>query len=95
MFALLRHPVAFIPPLTSAFLLALMALRIARFGTAPQPDEGTEAHLFQLLMPLNAILIICFAATRLPRSPKPALAVVAIQSASTLAVLSTVLLLHF
>jgi len=95
MLALLRRPIAFTPVLSAVFLLALIGLRIARYGPAPQADEGTEAHLFQLLMPLNAVLIVWFAATWLPRAPKSALGVLAVQSGTTLAVLSTVLLLRW
>ncbi|GAC1498903.1 MAG: hypothetical protein NVS1B14_02070 [Vulcanimicrobiaceae bacterium] len=79
MLRLLKRPSAFLPIAMSAFVLVLIALRIARFGTLHQADEGTEAHLFQVLMPLQGAITAFFALTWLPRSPKAAAQVLALQ----------------
>ncbi|MBV9277770.1 MAG: hypothetical protein JOZ97_06000 [Candidatus Eremiobacteraeota bacterium] len=94
MLTLLQRPSAFIPPLVSAFLIALIITHVVRFGTVPQPDEGTEAHLFQLLMPLQAILIAFFASVWLPQKRIAALQVLALQIAAAACVLTLVFFLR-
>lgn len=60
------------------------------YGPVRQPDEGIAAHLFQLLMPLEAILITVYALTWLPRTPRLAAAVLALQIGLALAIVGTV-----
>ena len=45
----------------------------------PEADEGTGAHLFQIWLVLEAIMIPFFALTWLPQAPKQALVILAIQ----------------
>ena len=43
------------------------------------PDEGAVAHIFQLLMTLQVPIGVFFAVRWLPRTPRPALFVLALQ----------------
>jgi hypothetical protein len=94
MLALLKRPSAFLPPAMSAFVLALIVMHIARFGAAREADEGTEAHLFQILMPLEVPIIAFFAFTWLPRERMAATLVLLLQLGAAAAVLATVFFLH-
>jgi len=93
MLALLKRPSAFLPPAISAFLIALILMHVAR-GTLHESDEGTAAHLFQLLMPAQALIAVFFAIKWLPQCPKQALQVLALQGAAALTVLSIVFFLR-
>lgn len=73
--------------------IAAIVYHLARFGAAPQPDEGAAAHLWQLLMAGQLPVIIFYAAKWLPRSPGPAIAVLAAQAAAALAAVAPVYLL--
>src|SRR5438132_11185466 len=70
---------AWIPILIPVFLLALGIRSVAIQGLVSQPDEGTEAHLFQLLMPVQLLVMGIFAVTWLPPAPRAALTVLALQ----------------
>jgi MFS superfamily sulfate permease-like transporter len=83
----LRQWSAWLPIAISVFLIALGLRHAAIYGLGAEADEGTEAHLFQLLMPLQALVIAYFAVTWLPRAPRPALGVLALQLAAAAAVL--------
>jgi hypothetical protein len=51
-----------VPILFSTLALALVLGNVAA-GVPPQPDEGTAAHLFQLLIAVQLPLVLLFAAT--------------------------------
>ncbi len=70
---------ALAPLLMSLAALALVVGRIAVVGTARQVDEGTVAHLFQLLIVCQVPIVAFFAFKWLRRIPKQALAVLALQ----------------
>jgi hypothetical protein len=93
MTALLRRPSAFIPLLISGGFLVAFAIGIAQGTLVRQPDEGTGAHLFQILMPLQALVIAFFAITWIPKIPRPAGAVVALQCAAAFSVIAIVFFL--
>jgi hypothetical protein len=78
--------------MSAAALLVVLA-HIAVAGTAPQPDEGTAAHLWQLLMAAQVPVIAFFAIRWLPRSARPALLVLALQIGAALAAAAPVFLL--
>jgi len=86
----LRHWSAWIPILIPVFLLALGIRSVAIHGLVSQPDEGTEAHLFQLLMPVQLLVMGVFAVTWLPRAPRAALTVLAVQVIFVIALLAAV-----
>jgi hypothetical protein len=54
-------------------------------GGVRQADEGTAAHIWQLLMAAQVLLVPYFAYTWLPKAPRTALLVVALQVAVVLA----------
>jgi hypothetical protein len=70
--------------------LATVLIHIARFGVAREADEGTAAHLWQILMAGQLPIITLFAIKWLPKNPKPALAVLALQAVAGLAALAPV-----
>jgi hypothetical protein len=70
--------------------LGTVLIHIARFGVARETDEGTAAHLWQILMAGQLPIIAFFAIKWLPKNPKPALAVLALQAVAGLAALAPV-----
>ena len=93
--ALLRQPTAFLPIAMSLAALSLVVFHVARFGIARQADEGASAHLWQLLMAGQLPIIAAFAIRWLPRSPRQALFVLAIQFVAVLAAAAPIFLLGF
>ena len=89
----LRQPTAVLPIVMSLGALAVIGWHVARFGTAPQPDEGTAAHLWQLLMAGQMPMIVYYAIRWLPEAPRSALLVLGAQAAAGLAAAAPVFLL--
>ena len=83
--SLLKRPSAIIPLTMSAAALAVIIGYVAMFGTARQADEGTAAHLWQLLMAGQVPVIAFFAIKWLSIDPRRALPVLAVQVAAALA----------
>jgi hypothetical protein len=79
----------------SLIALAILAVAVLIDGTARQEDEGTAAHLWQILMAGQLPIIAFFAVTSLPRAPKQAAIVLALQLAAILAAAAPVYLLGF
>jgi hypothetical protein len=69
----------------SVAALALVLGYIAIFGVVREADEGTAAHLWQLLMAGQVPIIGYFAVKWLPRDPGRALRVLALQAVAALA----------
>ena len=86
----LKHWSAWLPVAISVFFIALALRHVAIYGPGMAEDEGTEARLFQLLMPAQALVIAYFAYTWLPRSPRLALGVLAVQLAAASGVIGLV-----
>jgi FtsH-binding integral membrane protein len=91
----LRRASAFLPIVMSLFALGIVLTHIVLFGTARQPDEGTAAHLWQLLMAGQLPIVLFFAFRWLPRAPRYALLVLALQAAAAVAALAPVYILHW
>ena len=89
----LTQPSALIPLAMSVAALALVVGLVATVGIAPDPDEGTAAHLWQLLMIGQIPFIAFYAITWLPRRPRQALGVLALQAAAAFAAAAPVFLL--
>ena len=89
--SLLVNPSAFLPIVMSLSALALVLGHVARYGVTRGADEGTAAHVFQLLMAAQAPIVAFFAVKWLPRRPRPALRVLALQVAAALAAVAAVL----
>ncbi len=92
---MIKKPSAFLPVVMSLAALALVLGQLALFGPAPQADEGTAAHLWQLLMAVQLPIVAFFALRWLPRSPRQALLVLVLQAGAGLAALAPVFLLHW
>ena len=92
-FPMLRKPSAFLPVAMSLAALTTVVVYVVRFGVARQPDEGTAAHLWQLLMVAQVPIIAFFAVRWLPEAPRQALPVLALQVAAALAAAAPVFLL--
>ena len=76
--------------------LAALAVvtHVAIFGAAREADEGTAAHLWQLLMAGQLPIVAFFAIKWLPRTPRQALLVLALQAGAGLAALAPVFFLN-
>ena len=85
---LLKQPSAYVPLAMSLTALAIVVAYIALFGIEPQEDEGTAAHLWQLLMAGQLPVIAYFAFRWIPIEPRRAVPVLALQFvAATAAIL--------
>jgi len=83
--SLMKHPSAFLPMAMSLAALALVLGHVAIFGVVHEADEGTAAHLWQLLMAGQVPVVEYFALKWLPRDPGKALRVLALQFVAALA----------
>lgn len=98
--AMLRQPSAFLPLAMS--LAALSVLFVAyvydvmhgAHGIVRSPDEGTAAHLWQILMAGQLPVLAFFAIKWLPRAPRQTLYVLGLQAGAVLASMTPVFLLH-
>lgn len=91
--SMLKKPSAFLPVVMSLGALATVLIFLALHGVVHEPDEGTAAHIWQLLMAVQAPIIAFFAIKWLPRAPRQALYVLALQAIAALAALAPVFLL--
>ena len=82
---LLKRPTAFIPLAMSIAALSIVIVYVSMFGTARQEDEGTAAHLWQLLIAGQLPIVAFFAIRWLPAAPRQALMVLALQFVAGLA----------
>jgi hypothetical protein len=92
---MIKRPSAFVPVAMSFVALAIVIVHIIMSGAARQADEGTAAHLWQLLMAAQIPIIAFFAIRWLPQSPRSALPVLALQAVAALAALAPVYLLNW
>ena len=81
----LKHPSALLPIAMSVAALAVVLAHIAIFGVVREADEGTAAHLWQLLMAGQVPAVAYFSLKWLPRAPGQALCVLALQAVAALA----------
>ena len=91
---LVRKPSAFIPVAMSVTALGVIGIAAMLGRLVPQPDEGAEAHLWQLLMAGQLPVLAFFALKWLPRAPRQAVYVLALQAAAVMAALAPVYFLH-
>ena len=79
---LIKLPSAWLPIAMSLAALGLLIGHIALVGVTREADEGVTAHLWQLLMAGQIPVIAFFAIKWLPRNPRQALLVLALQAAA-------------
>jgi hypothetical protein len=89
-FSLLKRPSAFLPIAMSLVAFALVLGHAAIYGIIHEADEGSVAHLFQILMVGQVPIVAYFAWKWLPQVPKQALGVLALQAAAGLAAFASV-----
>ncbi len=70
--------------------LAFVLGHIVIFGVAREADEGTAAHMWQLLMAGQIPVLAFFVLKWLPRAPRATLSVVAMQIGAALAAMAPV-----
>ncbi len=92
--SILKHFSAFVPLVMSFAALATVLIHVAMFGAAREADEGTAAHIWQLLMAGQVPVVTFFAIKWLPRAPRQALPVLALQVGAVLAALAPVYFLN-
>lgn len=92
---MLKKLSAFLPVAMSFGALAVVLVFLAFHGPAPQPDEGAAAHIWQLLMAGQIPVVLFFATKWLPRSPRQAVAILALQVGAALAAMAPVFLLRW
>lgn len=93
--AMLKHPSAYLPVAMSLGALATVLVFVALHGTAPQPDEGAAAHIWQLLMAAQVPIGLFFAIKWLPRSPGYAVPILGLQVGAAIVAMAPVFLLHW
>ena len=81
---LMRQPTAYLPVAMSLGALAMIVWFVAVHGVVHQPDEGAQAHLWQLLVAGQLPLMAYFAFRWLPIARRPALVVLALQVAAVI-----------
>jgi hypothetical protein len=92
--SLVKQPSALLPIAMSVAALALVLGHVALFGVVREADEGTAAHLWQILMAGQLPAVLYFALKWLPQAPGQALRVLALQAVAVLAACAPVYLLH-
>ncbi len=91
----MKQPSAWIPIAMSLTVLAIMLTSIAIFGIPHrEADEGTAAHLFQIWLVLEELMVAFFAIKWLPQNPKQTSLVLALQIAAVIAACAPVFFLH-
>ena len=91
---MLKHPSAFLPLAMSFAALATLVVHVAIFGIAREVDEGAAAHIWQLLMAGQVPIVAFFAIRWLPKTPRQALPILALQVGAALAAMAPVYFLH-
>lgn len=91
----MKQTSGWLPIAMSGAALALVLGHIAISGTAREADEGTAAHLWQLLMAGQVPVVGYFALKWLPRETGEALRVLALQVVAALAACAPVYLLQW
>jgi hypothetical protein len=93
--SLLKHPSAFLPLAMSLGALTTVLAFLAVHGSAPQADEGTAAHLWQLLMAAQVPIVLFFAVRWVPQSPRQGLRILGVQLLAAIAALAPVFMLDW
>jgi hypothetical protein len=97
---IVKMPSAFVPMAMSLTALAMLGgvylygLATGHGGLVREPDEGAAAHIWQLLMAGQMPVLLFFAVKWLPRAPRQALYVLALQVGAALSAMAPVYFLH-
>ena len=82
---LLKQPSVWMSLVMSLTALAIVLGHAAIYGIVHETDEGTAAHLWQILMVLQFPIVAYFTFKWLPKKPKESLLVLALLGATWLA----------
>lgn len=77
--SLLKKPSAFIPLLMPLIALTIVLVHFEFVGIVHERDEGTLAHIFQLLIIVQIPFVIIFLFSWVNKKPKQTLLILAIQ----------------
>jgi amino acid permease len=91
---ILKHPSAFLPIVMSLTALVMVLVHITMHGAVLEADEGTAAHIFQLLMVLEVPVILFFAVKWLPKTPKQAMQILVLQTGALLGAIAPVIIFN-
>jgi hypothetical protein len=90
---MMKQPSAYLPVAMSFLALITVLGSVAIFGIVRGGDEGAAAHIFQLLIAAQVPIVAYFAIKWVPREPRQALLVLALQFAAGIAALAPVFVL--
>ena len=76
--SLIKQPSVLLMLAMSLAALAIVLGHVAIFGIVHETDEGTAAHLWQILMALQLPIVAYFMLKWLPKRPKESLLVLAL-----------------
>jgi len=89
----IRQPAVFLPLVMSLVALAMVLVHFAIYGIVVESDEGTAAHIFQLLM-VAQIPFLAFLAFRwVTLAPRKTLLFIVLQVSTALTAIVAVFLL--
>ena len=92
--SLFKQPSAWIPLLMSSAALTMILVYVAMFGIVHNQDEGTPAHIFQLIMLAQLPIAGYFAVKWLPKQPKQSLIVLVTQAVAWIIPIVTIIYLE-
>jgi hypothetical protein len=93
--SLIKQPSAWIPIALSLTWVAFWIFQLGMFGPPrPEPDEGTAAHLFQIWLVSEALLLAYFTIRWLAQRPKQALPILILQIALVIVDCAPVRIFH-
>ena len=92
--SLIKRPSGWLPIAFSLIALCVVLGSLAMFDVVRQADEGTAAHIFQILMAAQLPFIAFFALKWLFRETKQALLVLGLQFGAAMAALAPVYFLN-
>jgi hypothetical protein len=89
----LKQASALLPLAMSFAALALVLVHTAMYGVVHEADEGTPAHIFQLLMVAQIPIVAFFAIKWVPRNPRSAILVLVLQAGAVIAAFAPIIIL--
>ena len=95
MITTLKKPSAWIPIVLSVIWVVWWVYRLITFGTPHREvDEGAAAHLFQIWLVVEVVMIIFFGVRWLAPRPKHAITIITLQIVLALAACAPVWYFH-
>ena len=86
----IRQPTVFLPLVMSIVALVMVLVHFAIFGIVDETDEGTAAHIFQLLIVAQIPFIAFLAFSWLVIAPRLTLFFIVLQASAALAAIVAV-----